>query len=80
MENSLLSSFIADLPIKHGTFPPEVSPFITGALDIHWSFQHQPTCSYYQWLSLRENLQETVFFCQKIWFFPLDFPLNQSND
>jgi hypothetical protein len=21
-----------------------------------------------------------VFFCQKIWFFPLDFPLNQSND
>jgi ATP/ADP translocase len=32
----------------------------------------------YQWLGLRENLQETMVFTIKYGFFPVNFPLNQS--
>jgi len=32
----------------------------------------------YQWIGLRENLQETIDFPIFIWGFPVNFPLNQS--
>jgi len=32
----------------------------------------------YQWIGLRENLQETIDFPIKYWGFPANFPLIQS--
>jgi hypothetical protein len=34
----------------------------------------------YQWIGLRENLQENPIFNGKIYIFPVDVPLNQSID
>ena len=35
---------------------------------------------FYQWIGLRENLQETIDFPIKYGGFPVKFPLNQSID
>ena len=39
---------------------------------------HDPIMNGFQWVDLRENLEDTIDFSHEIWDFPVMFPLNQS--